>query len=64
LQLIPEGSSEFRSALYAVWYNFARIHKTLRCTPAMEAGVSDRLLSIEDVVGMVDEWEMREEKAD
>jgi hypothetical protein len=27
-------------ALYAVWYNFIRIHKTLRLTPAMEAGVT------------------------
>ena len=44
-------------ALYAVWYNFVRIHKTLKVAPAMEAGVSDRLLSLEDVVGIVDEWE-------
>ena len=29
-------------ALYAVWYNFIRIHKTLIVTPAMEAGVTDR----------------------
>lgn len=29
-------------ALYAVWYNFIRIHKTLRVTPAMEAGVTDK----------------------
>ncbi len=47
-------------ALYAVWYNFVRIHKTLRCTSAMEAGVADRLYSLEDVVGIVDEWEARE----
>jgi IS1 family transposase len=44
-------------ALYAVWYNFVRIHKTLKVAPAMEAGVSDRLLSVENVVGIVDEWE-------
>ncbi len=44
-------------ALYAVWYNFVRIHKTLRVTPAMEAGVSDHLMSLEDVIGIVDEWE-------
>ena len=35
-------------ALYAVWYNFIRIHKTLRVTPAMEAGVTDLLFSFED----------------
>jgi hypothetical protein len=44
-------------ALYAVWYNFARLHKTLRSTPAMEAKLTERLLSLEDVVGIVDEWE-------
>jgi len=44
-------------ALYATWYNFVRIHETLRVTPAMEAGVSDHLLSLEDVVGIVNEWE-------
>jgi len=31
--------------------------QTLRCTPSMEAGVTDRLLSFEDVVGIVDDWE-------
>jgi len=30
-------------ALYTAWYNFVRIHKTLRVTPAMEAGVTERL---------------------
>jgi hypothetical protein len=44
-------------ALYAVWYNSVRIHKTLRCTPAMEAQVTDRLWSLEDIVQIVDEWE-------
>ena len=44
-------------ALYAVWYNFVRIHKTLRCTPAMEAQVTDRLWSLEDIVRIVDERE-------
>jgi IS1 family transposase len=44
-------------ALYAVWYNFARTHKTLRCSPAMEAKVTERLWSVEDIVRIVDEWE-------
>jgi len=44
-------------ALYAVWYNFIRIHKTLRCTPAMQAGVTDKLLAFDDLIGIVDEWE-------
>ena len=44
-------------ALYAVWYNFIRIHKTLRVTPAMQAGIIDRLFSYEELIGIVDEWE-------
>jgi len=41
-------------ALYFVFYNFCRIHKTLGVSPAMEAGVSDRLWSLEDVVAKID----------
>src|SRR6185437_6168946 len=41
-------------ALYFVFYNFVRIHKTLRVTPAMAAGVSDRLWSMEDIVALID----------
>lgn len=41
-------------SLYFVWYNFVRMHKTLRMTPAMAAGVSDRLWSMEDVVALID----------
>jgi IS1 family transposase len=40
-------------ALYALWYNFARIHKTLRTSPAMAAGIENRLWSMEDVVRLV-----------
>ncbi len=36
-------------ALHFMHYNFARIHKTLRVTPAMEAGVSDHVWSLEEV---------------
>ena len=42
-------------ALYTVWYNFIRIHKTLRVTPAMEAGLSDTLWDMEDLVRIMDE---------
>jgi hypothetical protein len=42
-------------ALYFVFYNFVRIHKTLKVTPAMATGVSDRLWSMEDVVALIDE---------
>lgn len=38
-------------ALYFMWYNFGRIHQTLRVTPAMAAGVCDRLWGLDDVIG-------------
>ncbi len=41
-------------ALYFVFYNFCRIHKTLRVSPAMAAGVADRLWSLEDVIARID----------
>jgi len=47
-------SHEYMVALYAHWYNFVRIHKTLRVTPAIAAGISDRLWSMEDVVALID----------
>jgi len=37
-----------------MYYNFVRIHQSLRVTPAMSAGVTDRLWSIEDLVGLAD----------
>jgi IS1 family transposase len=40
--------------LYFMCYNFARIHQTLRVTPAMEAGVSDHVWSVEEIVGLLD----------
>ena len=51
------------TALYAVWYNFIRIHKTLRVTPAMESGIEDHLFSFEDLIGIVDEWEVANKAA-
>jgi len=41
-------------ALYALWYNFVRIHKTLRTSPAMAAGIESRLWSMEDVAALID----------
>jgi hypothetical protein len=37
-------------ALHFAHYNLVRLHKTLRITPAMAAGVTDRLWSIEELV--------------
>lgn len=41
-------------ALYFMFYNFARVHQTLRVTPAMEAGVSDHVWSIAEIVALLD----------
>jgi len=41
-------------ALYFMYYNFGRVHQTLRVTPAMEAGLADRIWSIEEIVGLLD----------
>lgn len=41
-------------ALHFMHYNFVRIHQSLRCTPAMAAGVSKTLWSIEDIVALLD----------
>ena len=44
-------------ALHYMNYNFARIHKTLRVTPAIEAGISDHVWSLEEVVGLLESEE-------
>jgi IS1 family transposase len=49
-------------SLHFMFYNFIRIHQTLRITPAMAAGVTDRLWDIADIVRMVEEREARELK--
>jgi IS1 family transposase len=41
-------------ALYFMYYNFCRIHQTLRVTPAMEAGIADRVWSVEELVSLVE----------
>lgn len=41
-------------AIYTVWYNFIKMHKSLRMTPAMAAGVTDKLWSMADLVEMMD----------
>jgi hypothetical protein len=37
-------------ALFTTYYNFVRIHKTLRVTPAIAAGVTDKLWDVSDIV--------------
>jgi IS1 family transposase len=44
---------EHMIAIYFMHYNFCRIHQTLRCTPAMEAGVSKHVWNIEEIVKLI-----------
>ena len=53
-------SHEHAIALYFTFYNFVRMHKTLKCSPAMAAGLSTTLWSMDDIVALVD---ARAEKA-
>ena len=51
------ANHEYMVALYAIWYNFVRVHKTLRMSPAMAAGIETRLWSMEDVARLVERRE-------
>jgi hypothetical protein len=42
--------------LYTVFHNFVHIHETPRCTPAMAAGLSKTLWSMDNLVTMMDAW--------
>jgi hypothetical protein len=44
-------------ALHFMYYNFVRIHKTLRTTPAMAANITKRLWEIGDIVDVLEAWE-------
>lgn len=41
-------------AIYHAYYNFCRVHQTLRVTPAMEAGLTNRVWSLAELVGLLD----------
>lgn len=43
----------FATAMYFMYYNFGRIHKTLRVTPAMEAGITDHVWTLEEIAKLV-----------
>lgn len=43
--------------LHFMHYNFVRIHQTLQVTPAMAAGVTDRLSELEDIVRLIEDAE-------
>jgi len=46
-------------ALFTTYYNFVRIHQTLRMSPAMAAGVTDRLWEIGDIVALVEAMDVQ-----
>ena len=46
-------------ALHFAYYNFVRIHQTLRMTPAMAAGVTDRLWEMADLVAIIEAAEAK-----
>jgi IS1 family transposase len=50
---------EHMVALYTVWYNWIRTHKAHRMTPAMAAGLTDRLIEMTEVAQLIDDDEMR-----
>lgn len=44
-------------SLHFMYYNFVRIHTTLKTTPAIEANITDRLWTLEDIIVMADDYE-------
>ena len=49
-------------AIHTLHYNFVRIHQTLRCTPAMAAGVTGQLWELADMVKVLEDWENNQGK--
>ncbi len=41
-------------ALHYMYYNFARVHQTLRVTPAMEAGISDHVWTLTEIIQLLE----------
>ena len=47
--------------LHMMHYNFCRVHQTLRCTPSMEAGISDHIWGIDEIIALLD-WQPERRK--
>jgi hypothetical protein len=50
-------------ALHFLYYNFVRIHQTLKITLAMAAGVTSRLWEMRDIVDLLEAWEAKGERS-
>jgi IS1 family transposase len=48
-------------ALHTMFYNFVRVHQTLKVSPAMAAGVTDKLWEISDIVKVLEDWEAQQD---
>ena len=48
-------------ALHTMFYNFVRVHQTLKVSPAMAAGVTDKLWEISDIVQVLEDYEAQRE---
>ena len=49
-------------SLYFVYYNFCRIHQSIRVSPAMEAGLTGRLWDIADIIDLIEKDRPRPRK--
>ena len=56
------ANHEASIALHFMYYNFVKIHETLKCTPAMAAGVTPKLWEMTDVVAMIEAEEAKVSK--
>ena len=54
---IPMPVKERAKFMKTLYYNFVRVHKTLRTSPAMAAGVTKRLWEMSDIVDVLEAWE-------
>jgi ABC-type uncharacterized transport system substrate-binding protein len=57
LGLLGELIPNLATVAYFMHYNFVRIHQTLKISPAMAAGVTDKLWEMSDMVKVLEDWE-------
>jgi hypothetical protein len=56
------GNHACAVALHSMYYNFVRLHQTLKVSPAMAAGVTDRLWEMVDIVDVIDAFEAKRKR--